>query len=313
MRSGLFATTKTSQSEAAPSPVLSGAPPLAHFKSRLPPRAALPKPAEVDLSRIPVTSASPFDHPERRLRLPLRAMLEIGPVDDPWERDAEQTAERVMRMPDPITPTMSRADRKLRRCAACEKEKEQEKEQKTLARTASSSAPALAGETAPPIVHDTLRSPGRSLDTSTRAFFEPRFGHDFSRVRVHTDVRAAESARSVRALAYTVGPNIVFASNQFSEHTSAGRRLLAHELTHTVQQGAATRAKGEMPPSATSFASHPRVQRQGEPGVHDTPAGAIPTRTRSRPSMSKGCTGAWAILNPQTRCGDAVRGTAKRS
>lgn len=90
---------------------------------------------------------------------------------------------------------------------------------------------------APPIVHEVLRSPGRQLDDSTRAALEPQFGHDFGRIRVHTDSKAAASAQAVDALAYTVGPNIVFASGQFSPATAQGRKLLAHELTHTIQQG----------------------------------------------------------------------------
>src|SRR5512134_563730 len=89
---------------------------------------------------------------------------------------------------------------------------------------------------APPIVHEALRSPGQPLDAATRAFMEPRFGHDFSGVRVHTDARAAESARAVQALAYTVGRDIVFGDQRYSPQTSPGRRLLAHELTHTLQQ-----------------------------------------------------------------------------
>ena len=67
----------------------------------------------------------------------------------------------------------------------------------------------------PPIVHEVLNSTGQPLDAATRAFFEPRFGHDFSRVRLHTDARAAESARAVNALAYTVGPDVVFAARQY--------------------------------------------------------------------------------------------------
>jgi hypothetical protein len=88
----------------------------------------------------------------------------------------------------------------------------------------------------PPIVHDVLNTPGQPLDAGTRAFMEPRFGHDFSGVRVHTDARAAESARSVNALAYTVGRNVVFGPGQYVPETSKGQRLLAHELTHTLQQ-----------------------------------------------------------------------------
>lgn len=68
---------------------------------------------------------------------------------------------------------------------------------------------------APPIVHEVLRSPGQPLDPTTRAFMEPRFGHDFSQVRVHTDAKAAESARAVDALAYTVGRDVVFGAGNY--------------------------------------------------------------------------------------------------
>lgn len=88
----------------------------------------------------------------------------------------------------------------------------------------------------PPIVHEVLRSPGQPLDTGTRAFMEPRFGHDFSQVRVHTDMRAANSAGAVNALAYTVGRNLVFSTGQYRPKSTEGLKLLAHELTHTVQQ-----------------------------------------------------------------------------
>ncbi|MGB9203362.1 MAG: DUF4157 domain-containing protein [Terriglobales bacterium] len=100
-----------------------------------------------------------------------------------------------------------------------------------------SAAPAIA----PPIVHDVLRSPGQPLDEGTQTYFTSRFGHDFSHVRVHTDQQAAESARAVGALAYTVGNNVVFGAGHYSPANSSGRRLLAHELTHVVQQGNLTR------------------------------------------------------------------------
>ena len=87
----------------------------------------------------------------------------------------------------------------------------------------------------PPIVHEVLRSPGQPLDAATRAFMEPRFGHDFSRVRVHTDAKAAESAQAVNALAYTVGNSVVFGTGQFAPNAAVGKKLLAHELTHVAQ------------------------------------------------------------------------------
>jgi len=92
------------------------------------------------------------------------------------------------------------------------------------------------GSFAPPIVHEVLSSPGQPLGADLRAFMEPRFGHDFSQVRVHTNANAAESARAVNALAYTVGRDVVFGAGQYAPITYAGRQLIAHELTHTIQQ-----------------------------------------------------------------------------
>ena len=103
-------------------------------------------------------------------------------------------------------------------------------------------AVAKGPDVAPPIVHEVLRSPGRPLDDQTRGFMESRFGHDFSGVRVHSDGRAAESARAVNALAYTVGNHLAFDSGQYAPGTSGGRGLLAHELAHVVQQGSGAAA-----------------------------------------------------------------------
>jgi Domain of unknown function (DUF4157) len=89
---------------------------------------------------------------------------------------------------------------------------------------------------APPIVHEVLGSRGRPLDPATRTFFEPRFGTDFSNVQIHTEPDAARSAAAVNALAYTVGNHIVFASGKYSPSAHDGQSLLAHELSHVVQQ-----------------------------------------------------------------------------
>jgi Domain of unknown function (DUF4157) len=103
----------------------------------------------------------------------------------------------------------------------------------------------------PPIVHEVLNSAGQQLDPATRAFMEPRFGHDFGNVRVHTDARAAESAHAVHAHAYTVGQNVVFAANEFAPGTRQGRELLAHELAHTIQQRRASSTVQLVPPGST--------------------------------------------------------------
>ena len=92
---------------------------------------------------------------------------------------------------------------------------------------------------APGIVNDALAAPGQPLDSGTRRDMESRFGYNFADVRVHTGTRAAASARAISARAYTVGKDIVFSSGEFSPHSSSGRWMLAHELTHVLQQGAA--------------------------------------------------------------------------
>ncbi len=97
--------------------------------------------------------------------------------------------------------------------------------------------PHATEDEAPPSVLDVLRSAGQQLDTKTQAFMARQFGRDFSHVRVHTDAQAAESARDVNALAYTVGNHLVFAPGQYAPGTAGGKRLLAHELAHTIQQG----------------------------------------------------------------------------
>ncbi|MBC8028993.1 MAG: DUF4157 domain-containing protein [Pyrinomonadaceae bacterium] len=123
-------------------------------------------------------------------------------------------------------------------CEDCDKKKLSLQRSTEVARPATlNSKPETRNSSGvPPIVNEILSSPGQPLDSQTRAFFEPRFGHDFSRVRVHTDANAAESASAVNALAYTVGRDVAFGAGQFAPQTNAGRKLLAHELTHVVQQ-----------------------------------------------------------------------------
>ena len=133
---------------------------------------------------------------------------------------------------------------------------------------------------------DAMRGGGAPLDPATRAFMEPRFGHDFSRVRVHTDARAATVARSLDALAFTVGDDIAFAPGQYRPGSDEGRALLAHELTHTIQQtgGAA------------------RVQRQenvntGSPSTGNSPSPGSGRRMISYGSRGKDVVDAQQLLN----------------
>ncbi len=128
----------------------------------------------------------------------------------------------------------------------------------TLQRSALNAAPV---NIVPPIVHEVLSSPGQPLDAGTRAFMEPRLGHDFSQVRVHTDERATKSARSVNALAYTVGKDVVFGAGQYAPETSEGRRLMVHELTHVVQQ--------TILPSSTTIVSDSTAEKEAQQNAVD--------------------------------------------
>lgn len=112
-------------------------------------------------------------------------------------------------------------------------------ERKRLQRKATSAGHADA---VPAIVHEVLRAPGQPLAPGTRSYMEGRFGRSFADVRVHADARAAESAQAVEAAAYTVGRNIVFGSGRYAPEAADGRHLLAHELTHVVQQSRSAHA-----------------------------------------------------------------------
>lgn len=97
---------------------------------------------------------------------------------------------------------------------------------------------------APPVVVEALRAAGQPLDTPTRGFMERRFGHDFGRVRVHTEARAGEAASALGARAFTSGHDIVFGAGEYAPRTEPSLRLLSHELTHVVQQRAGVRLAG---------------------------------------------------------------------
>jgi len=130
---------------------------------------------------------------------------------------------------------------------------------------------------APPIVHEVLRSSGQPLDAHTRSFMEPRFGHDFSQVRVHTDAKATESAQAINAQGYTVGQHIVLdnvrahrtdltdrpkANDRLSSGSGSARFLMAHELSHVVQQGGALARHGDHRIEPATEGSSHRIQRQ---------------------------------------------------
>ncbi|MGH7391044.1 MAG: eCIS core domain-containing protein [Candidatus Rokuibacteriota bacterium] len=162
--------------------------------------------------------------------------------NDLHEHEADRVADEVMRMAAP-------GERKAAACAGCAGggstcSRCGAENARVLRRVGDPGGDRLDGF-APDNWLEAL-GPGRPLDAAARAFFEPRFGHDFSHVRVHTDDRAAESARAVNALAYTAGHDIVFGRAQYASDASTGGRLLAHELVHVLQQRPAANRAGEL-------------------------------------------------------------------
>src|SRR3954454_9207229 len=168
----------------------------------------------------------------------LQTKLTINQPGDPYEQEADHVAEQVMhpaRQGAAVTVSSDSSKGIRRACACggtCNKCKEED-EQGHLQRKAASAARA-GPATAPPSVSEVLSSPGQALDSATQAYMEPRFGFDFSGVRVHADDRASDSAQALHARAYTVGSHIVFSNREPSPASPAAWPLMAHELTHVV-------------------------------------------------------------------------------
>jgi len=169
---------------------------------------------------------STFGNPGGTRRL--QTKLTINTPGDQYEQEADRVAEQVMRMPDP-----SRLERR-HEGRATGSLFQNEQDNPSLPRQLATDN--LRGAQIPPIIHEVLRSPGEPLDAATRAFMEPRFGQDFRDVRVHTDLHAASSAEEIGARAFTLGAHLAFGQNKFSPTTADGRKLVAHELAHIVQQ-----------------------------------------------------------------------------
>ncbi len=244
--------------------------------------------------------------------------LRIGEPDDSFEREADRVADEIMSSGvakrDWSLSRMSAGSPLQRKCACggpggesgqCEPCKEKDKAKDSLQRKAAGPA---ASELAPPIVQEVLQSPGHPLGEGTRRFFSSRFGYDFSRVRVHNDSRAAQSAEAINALAYTAGSSVVFAEGKYAPDGPSGRQLLAHELAHVVQQESATATTGDYAllasdhhaereaydagrlvanggqPTITSIIPSQRIGRAEKGGGADAPPGASPGPGAGSPS-----------------------------
>ncbi|MGB1251128.1 MAG: eCIS core domain-containing protein [Candidatus Promineifilaceae bacterium] len=163
---------------------------------------------------------------------PVQTKLQVNEPNDVYEVEAERVADQVMRMPAgdlngwgrsaPTAPNLQL------KCAACGSQDEM------AMRSAQSTMP----EVTPAIERNIqkMQGSGKPLDDTSRSFFEQRMGADFSNVRIHTDTNAIQTSRDINARAFTTGNNIAFNSGEYNPNTAAGKHLLAHELTHTIQQ-----------------------------------------------------------------------------
>ncbi|NOW93890.1 DUF4157 domain-containing protein [Mucilaginibacter sp. SG564] len=165
--------------------------------------------------------------------------LTINQPNDVYEQEADAMADKVMPMAIPnhnqnvfFKPV---GDSIQRQCQHCEEEGK-------LHRKESSDSNVQGGYELDNYV-GTLGSSGQALSQASRQFFEPRFGRDFSNVRIHTGLEAEKSTQSINALAYTTGNNIVFNTGQYAPESNSGKKLIAHELTHVVQQGQGAEVK----------------------------------------------------------------------
>lgn len=170
---------------------------------------------------------------EAEERLGVRAKLRVNRPDDRWEREADRVAEQILsERPMPAHGPLS-VTPLLQRQTAEEEEEDEELQAKPAPGNSVAQERSAAGTAAEAVGHG-----GRPLAPALRRFFEPRFGRDLSSTRIHDDARAGAAARSINARAYTLGRHIAFAPGEFAPQTREGRRLIAHELTHSLQQGA---------------------------------------------------------------------------
>ncbi len=235
-----------------------------------------------DFSRVRVLAL-----PKKRKQI----SIAVGAPGDRYEQEADRVAEEVMRLPGPNVQAITAAGAPSgmqgipRQATGCTERLQRETrdpfdpEEGLVEEEGTIQAKQAAGHAveAPAGLHGELslvRGGGQAMPESLRAKLEPRFGHDFSRVRIHTDAVAATFARSLNARAFTLGHDLVFGAGEYVPTTEAGQRLLAHELTHVIQQG-------EAPP----IPPHPEPDNPGlDGGGREERVGTTPLATPSRDS-----------------------------
>lgn len=201
---------------------------------------------------------------------------------DTYEQEADRVAERVLSMPEPSrsqqdSPSGPNDGAQIQRFGSgqgaepgrqslSDEEKWKRPEEETIqAKEKSGQTPEITPKVETQI--NNLQGGGEPLSETARAYFEPRFGQDFSDVRVHKDSQAAESAQAINARAYTTGSDVVFGTNEYAPETSQGKRLLAHELTHVVQQASGPVSGTPGSPIQKQAAQDP-IQRKGKESTY---------------------------------------------
>jgi len=168
------------------------------------------------------------------INLPVQAKLTVGSPGDPYEKEADAVADKIMRM-----PVQNFVQRK---CTECDEEDKKKIQRKPVSEIITpfiqtkSNGESLAGDFLLSSIQSSIGS-GSSMDSSTQTFMESRFGADFSSVKIHTGGEAVQMNNELNAQAFTVGSDVYFNEGKYQPASSEGKQLLAHELTHTVQQG----------------------------------------------------------------------------
>jgi len=200
------------------------------------------------LSRLPPANRAPTlrvlqrtrgNRSVQRMAAGIQAKLIVGQPGDVYEQEADRVADEVMRMPEPQVQWQAEENEENKTLQTKPLvnqitpliQREVEEEEMLQAKSREDATSEVTND-----LESQIKGGGRPLAEFERAYFEPRFGTDFSQVKVHTGAQAAESAGAVNAKAYTLGHDVVFGGEQYAPGTAVGQRLLAHELTHVIQQ-----------------------------------------------------------------------------
>jgi cytochrome c2 len=205
--------------------------------------------------------------------MPVQRKLTIGAVNDPCEIEADRVADQVVGMSESqVQPQTASQTGALvqRKCAACEEEQIQKKsigdsvtpivQRKTAGAESGTASNAITNQI------NNSKGGGTSMDKSTSSYMESRFGTDFSGIRIHTDNNAIQMSRELNAQAFTVGNDIYFNEGKYNPGDNSGKHLLAHELTHTLQQeGVQRKVQRQQMDGEIDLMDDPRMHSEGAP------------------------------------------------